>query len=189
MKMSTILVQPETTTSTWVIDRVHSTAQFKVKHMMISNVTGEFTSINGILDLDENDITKSKIRASIDAATISTREPQRDAHLKSADFFHVEKHSALTFNSTSITRSTDGELKVSGDLTICGVTRKVVFDVDGPSTAQKDPWGNTRIGLSATTRISRKEFGLTWNAALETGGLLVGDAVTINLDVQLIKER
>jgi polyisoprenoid-binding protein YceI len=152
MKVRTILVQPETTTSTWVIDRVHSTAQFKVKHMMISNVTGEFTSINGILDLDENDITKSKMRASIDAATISTREPQRDAHLKSADFFHVEKHSALTFNSTSITRSTDGELKVSGDLTICGVTRNLVFDVAGPSTAQKDPWGNTRVGLSATTR-------------------------------------
>jgi polyisoprenoid-binding protein YceI len=182
-------VRPEVSISTWNIDPVHSTAQFKVKHMMISNVTGEFTSINGILDLDENDITKSKIRASIDAATISTREPQRDAHLKSADFFHVEKHSALTFNSTSITRSTDGELKVSGDLTICGVTRNIVFDVDGPSTAQKDPWGNTRIGLSATTRISRKDFGLTWNAALETGGLLVGDAVTINLDVQLIKER
>jgi len=189
MKMSTILVQPETTTSTWVIDPVHSTAQFKVKHMMISNVTGEFTSINGILDRDESDVTKSKIRASIDAATISTRDPQRDAHLKSADFFHVEKHSVLTFNSTSITRSADGELKVSGDLTISGVTRTVVFDVDGPSTAQKDPWGNTRIGLSATTRISRKDFGLTWNAALETGGLLVGGAVTINLDVQLIKEH
>jgi polyisoprenoid-binding protein YceI len=128
-------------------------------------VTGEFTSINGILDLDENDITKSKIRSSIDAATISTREPQRDAHLKSADFFHVEKHPALTFNSTSITRTTDAELKVSGDLTICGVTRNVVFDVDGPSTAQKDPCGNNRIGLSATTRISRKDFGLTWNSS------------------------
>jgi polyisoprenoid-binding protein YceI len=128
-------------------------------------VTGEFTSINGILDLDENDITKSKIRSSIDAATISTREPQRDAHLKSADFFHVEEHPALTFNSTSITRTTDAELKVSGDLTICGVTRNVVFDVDGPSTAQKDPCGNNRIGLSATTRISRKDFGLTWNSS------------------------
>jgi polyisoprenoid-binding protein YceI len=127
MKMSTILVQPETTTSTWAIDRVHSTAQFKVKHMMIANVLGEFTSITGVLEHDENDITKSKIRASIDADTINTREPQRDAHLKSADFFHVEKHSALTFNSTSITRSTDGELRVSGDLTIRGVTRNVVL--------------------------------------------------------------
>src|SRR6266702_2754382 len=124
-----------------------------------------------------------------DASTINTREPQRDAHLKSADFFHVESHPDLTFNSTSISKDADGELKVSGDLTIRGVTRNVVFDVEGPSPAQKDPWGNTRIGLSATTRISRKDFGLTWNAALEAGGLLVGDAVTINLDVQLIKER
>src|SRR5207249_8474512 len=112
MKMSTILVQPETTTSTWVIDRVHSTSQFKVKHMMISNVLGEFTSITGVLERDENDITKSKIRASIDADTINTREPQRDAHLKSADFFHVEKHAALTFNSTVISKNADGELKV-----------------------------------------------------------------------------
>jgi polyisoprenoid-binding protein YceI len=189
MKMSTILVQPETATSTWVIDRVHSTAQFKVKHMMISNVLGEFASITGVLERDENDVTKSTIRASIDASTINTREPQRDAHLKSADFFHVEKHPDLTFNSRSISKNTDGELKVSGDLTIRGVTRNVVFDVEGPSPAQKDPWGNTRIGLSATTRISRKDFGLTWNAALEAGGLLVGDAVTIILDVQLIKER
>ena len=188
--MSTILVQPETATSTWVIDRVHSTAQFKVKHMMISNVLGEFTSITGVLERDENDATKSKIRASIDADTINTRESQRDAHLKSADFFHVEKHPTLTFNSTVISKNADGELKVSGDLTIRGVTRNVVFDVEGPSPAQqKDPWGNTRIGLSATTRISRKDFGLTWNAALEAGGLLVGDAVTITLDVQFIKER
>jgi polyisoprenoid-binding protein YceI len=131
MKMSTILVQPETTTSTWAIDRVHSTAQFKVKHMMISNVLGEFTSITGVLERDENDVTKSKIRASIDADTINTREPQRDAHLKSADFFHVEKHPALTFDSTVISKNADGELKVSGDLTIRGVTRNVVFDVEG----------------------------------------------------------
>jgi len=188
-KSGVVAVQPKVSTSIWVIDRVHSTAQFKVKHMMISNVLGEFTSITGVLERDENDANKSKIRASIDADTINTREPQRDAHLKSADFFHVEKHPALTFNSTVISKNADGEPKVSGDLTIRGVTRNVVFDVEGPSPAQKDPWGNTRIGLSATTRISRKDFGLTWNAALEAGGLLVGDAVTITLDVQFIKER
>jgi len=188
-KSRLVVVQPQASASTWAIDRVHSTAQFKVKHMMISNVLGEFTSITGVLERDENDVTKSKIRASIDASTINTREPQRDAHLKSADFFHVENHPDLTFNSTSMSKNTDGELKVSGDLTIRGVTRNVVFDVEGPSPAQKDPWGNTRIGLSATTRISRKDFGLTWNAALEAGGLLVGDAVTITLDVQFIKER
>ena len=106
--MSTISVQPETATSTWVIDRVHSTAQFKVKHMMISNVLGEFASITGVLERDENDVTKSTIRASIDASTINTREPQRDAHLKSADFFHVENHPDLTFHSTSISKNADG---------------------------------------------------------------------------------
>src|SRR5438874_12879592 len=174
-KSGLVAIQPKTNTSNWAIDRVHSTAQFKDKPMMISNVLGEFTSITGALERDENDVTKSKIRASIDADTINTREPQRDAHLKSADFFHVEKHSALTFNSTVISKNPDGELKVSGDLTIRGVTRNVVFDVEGPSPAQKDPWGNTRIGLSATTRISRKDFGLTWNAALEAGGLLVAE--------------
>jgi polyisoprenoid-binding protein YceI len=149
-KSGLVAVQPKASTSTWAIDRVHSTAQFKVKHMMISNVLGEFTSIIGVLERDENDVTKSKPRASIDASTINTREPQRDAHLKSADFFHVENHRDLTFNSTSISKNAVGELKVSGDLTIRGVTRNVVFDVEGPSPAQKDPWGNTRIGLSAT---------------------------------------
>ena len=185
---STTIVQPKVATSTWQIDRVHSTAQFKVKHMMISNVLGEFASIVGVLELVENDITKSKIRAAIEADSVSTREPQRDAHLKSADFFHVEKYPSLTFNSTSIWNAY-GELKVSGELTIRGVTRTVIFDVDPPRTAQKDPWGNTRIGLSATTRINRKDFGLTWNTVLETGGFLVGDEVTISLDVQFVKER
>jgi len=186
--MSTSIIQPKAGTSTWQIDRVHSNAQFKVKHMMISNVLGEFTSIVGVLELDEDDVTKSKIRAAIETDSVSTREPQRDAHLKSRDFFHVEKHPSLTFNSTSIWNAF-GELKVRGELTIRGVTRSVVFDVKGPSTAQKDPWGNTRIGLCATARINRKDFGLTWNTALEAGGFLVGDAVTITLDVQFVKER
>jgi polyisoprenoid-binding protein YceI len=122
-KSALVVAQPKASTSPWAIDRVHSTAQFKVKHMMISNVLGEFTSISGVLERDENDVTKSRIRASINADTINTGEPQRDAHLKSADFFHVEKHPALTFNSTAISKNADGELKVSGDLTIRRVTR------------------------------------------------------------------
>jgi polyisoprenoid-binding protein YceI len=175
------------TTTTWNIDPIHSSAQFKVKHMMISNVKGEFTGLTGALTLDSADITNSRIEASIDAATISTRDAQRDAHLKSADFFDVEKFPALTFKSSRITKTSDGELAVAGVLSIHGVTRNVVFEVEHPSAPVKDPYGNTRIGLSATTRISRKDFGLTWNGALETGGVLVGDEVTITLDIQFIR--
>jgi polyisoprenoid-binding protein YceI len=175
------------TISNWNIDPVHSSAQFKVKHMMISNVKGEFTAVTGALTLNETDITKSRVEASIDATTINTREAQRDAHLKSADFLDVEKFPTLTFKSTRVTKTGDGELSVTGDLSIHGVTRIVVFEVEGVSAPTKDPWGNTRIGLSASTRISRKDFGLTWNAALETGGILVGEEVTITLDVQFVK--
>jgi polyisoprenoid-binding protein YceI len=180
---------PETTgtTSTWNIDPAHSVAEFKVKHMMISNVKGQFAHLSGVLVLDEKDVSKSRVEASINAESITTREPQRDAHLKSADFFHVEKHPTLSFKSTGIKQTGDGELAVTGDLTIRGVTRSVVFTVEGPTPPAKDPWGNMRLGLSATTKINRKDFGLTYNAALETGGILVGEEVTITLDVQFVK--
>ena len=178
---------PRIAVSTWNIDRAHSAAEFKVKHMMISNVKGQFAKVQGALTLDEDDITQSRVEASIEANSISTRDPERDAHLKSPDFLDVEKHPTLSFQSTHIMRTGDGELAVAGDLTIRGITRKVVFAVDGPSQPAKDPWGNTRIGLSAATKINRKDFGLTWNAALETGGILVGDEVTITLDVQFVK--
>ncbi len=178
---------PQTALSNWNIDPVHSVAEFKVKHMMISNVKGQFTSIKGVLRLDETDVTKSQIEASIEAASINTRDPQRDAHLKSADFFDAEKFTELTFKSTRITRKGDSELSVAGDLSIHGVTRNVVFEVEGPTPPAKDPWGNMRLGLSASTKISRKDFGLAWNAALETGGFLVGDDVTLTLDVQFVK--
>ena len=181
------LETPQTQTTTWNIDAVHSVAEFKVRHMMISNVKGQFTSLSGRLTLDESDIAKSAVEATIDAATISTREAQRDAHLKSADFFDVAQYPTLEFRSTEVKRSAGGELAVTGNLTIHGVTRTVVFDVEGPTAPTKDPWGNTRIGLSATTKINRKDFGLGWNAVLETGGILVGDEVTITLDVQFIK--
>lgn len=174
-------------TTTWNIDPVHSNAQFKVKHMMISNVKGEFSGIKGTLHFDADDVTRSNVDATIDASTISTRDPQRDAHLKSADFFDVEKFPTLSFKSTRVSKTGNGELEVAGDLSIHGVSRNVVFQVEGPTAPMKDPWGNTRVGLSATTRINRKDFGLTWNAALETGGILVGDEVTITLDIQFIK--
>ena len=184
--MST-LATPQTAVSTWNIDPVHSVAEFKVKHMMISNVKGQFTGVKGTLALDEADVTNSRIEATIDAASINTREAQRDTHLKSADFFGVEKFPTLSFKSTRVARSSDGELEVAGELTIHGITRYVLFNVEGPTAPAKDPWGSTRLGLAATTKINRKDFGLTWNAALETGGILVGDDVTITLDVQFVK--
>jgi polyisoprenoid-binding protein YceI len=179
---------PEVTAITNLnIDPVHSTAQFKVKHMMISNVKGEFTAITGKLELNGSDINKSRVEASIDAGSINTREAQRDAHLKSADFLDVEKFPALTFKSTRISKISVDEIGVEGDLSIHGVTRNVVFEVEGPSAPIKDPWGNTRIGISAKTTINRKDFGLAWNAALETGGIMVGEEVHITLDVEFVK--
>jgi polyisoprenoid-binding protein YceI len=185
--MTTTLTAPKTSVSTWNIDPTHSVAEFKVKHMMISNVKGQFTGVSGKLSLDESDITNSTVEATINAASISTGDEQRDAHLKSADFFDVEKFPTLSFKTARIVRSGDGELAVEGQLTIHGVTRNVKFAVEGPTAPGKDPWGNTRIGISATTKINRKDFGLVWNAALETGGILVGEDVTITLDVQFVK--
>jgi polyisoprenoid-binding protein YceI len=178
---------PQAAVTTWNIDPVHSVAEFKVKHMMISNVKGQFTGVQGVLVLDETDLTKSHVEASIEAASITTRDAQRDAHLKSADFLDVEKFPTLSFKSTRISRTGAGELAVAGDLTIHGVARNIIFAVEGPTPAAKDPWGNTRLGLSATTKISRKDFGLNWNTTLETGGILVGDEVTITFDVQFVK--
>jgi polyisoprenoid-binding protein YceI len=174
-------------TTIWNVDPAHSVAEFKVKHMMISNVKGQFAKVTGTLTLDQSDLTNSRVETLIEAASIETRDAQRDAHLKSADFFDVEKFPTLSFKSTRISLVRDGELAVEGDLTIRGVTRKVLFSVEGPTPPAKDPWGNTRVAVSATTKINRKDFGLTWNAALETGGILVGDEVTITLDIEFLK--
>jgi polyisoprenoid-binding protein YceI len=187
MTSSATLVQPQTSTTTWNLDPAHTVAEFKVKHMMIANVKGHFSRISGVLIRDESDPANDRVEATIEAASIETSNEQRDGHLKSADFFHVEKFPTLHFKSTGIKIAGEGELSVEGDLTIRGVTRKVRFAVEGPTPAAKDPWGNTRIGISASTRINRKDFGLTWNTALETGGILVGDDVTITLDAQFVK--
>ncbi|HEV2136482.1 MAG TPA: YceI family protein [Terracidiphilus sp.] len=175
------------TVTTWKIDPAHSVAEFKVKHMMIANVKGKFSGITGTMTLDEADPTRSTIEASIPMETVFTGDAQRDAHLKSPDFFHAEKHPLMTFKSTRIQAKEPGEMTVTGDLTIHGVTKAVTFDVEGPTPPGKDPWGNTRVGVEATTRINRKDFGLGWNAALETGGVLVGEDVAITLDVEFIK--
>jgi polyisoprenoid-binding protein YceI len=177
----------QTSTTTWNIDPAHTSVEFKVKHMMIANVKGHFSKVSGVLTRNESDPAKDRIEATIEAGSIQTRDEQRDAHLKSADFFHVEKFPTLHFRSTGVSVVGGGELSVEGDLTIHGVTKKVIFAVEGPTPPAKDPWGNTRIGLSASTKINRKDFGLTWNAALETGGILVGDDITITLDAQFVK--
>src|ERR1041384_3996076 len=185
--MSQTSPQASQQTSTWEVDPVHSSAEFKVKHMMIANVRGHFSKISGLLTLDESDVTQSKVETSIEAASIDTRDEQRDTHLRSADFLDVENHPWLTFVSTRVNKLGIAELSVEGDLTIRGVTRKVTFSVEVPTPPTKDPWGNVRIAVSATTRINRKDFGLTWNTTLETGGILVGDEVTITLDVEFVK--
>jgi polyisoprenoid-binding protein YceI len=185
--MSTTPAANQPTTTTWNLDPVHSIAEFKVRHMMISNVKGQFAGISGKLNYDETDIAKSHVEATIDASSISTGDAQRDAHLKSPDFFDVEQFPTLSFRSTQVKRTGDDELAVTGDLTIHGVTREVVFRLEGPTPPAKDPWGNTRLGLSANAKINRKDYGLTWNTTLETGGILVGDEVNITLDIQFVK--
>ena len=177
----------QTSVSTWNLDPAHSSAAFKVKHMMISNVKGQFGKLTGTLSLDEQNIANSRVEASIDAASITTGDEQRDAHLRSAEFFDAEKFPTLTFKSTRVVSKGDEELVVAGDLTIHGITRNVEFQVEGPTAPAKDPWGKTRVGLSAATKINRKDFGLTWNATLETGGIPVGDDVSITLDLQFVK--
>jgi polyisoprenoid-binding protein YceI len=174
-------------TSTWNIDATHSHAEFKVRHLMISNVKGSFPKVSGVLTLDESDLTNSSVEASIDVASVETRDAQRDAHLKSADFFDVEKFPTMTFKSTKVTLTGAGEGTVEGNLTIRDVTKPVVFEVEGPTEQTQDPWGNLRVGAAATTKISRKEFGLTWSAPLEAGGVMIGDEVTITLEVEFVK--
>ena len=172
---------------TWALDPAHSSADFKVRHMMISNVKGSFSGLAGTLTEHTADSTLSSIQAAIDVPTVNTGDAQRDAHLKSADFFDAEKFPQMTFKSTAVEPKGEAEYLVTGDLTIHGVTKPVTFAVEGPTAPGKDPWGNTRIGISAVTKINRKDFGLNWNAALETGGILVGEEVHITLDLQFIK--
>ena len=173
--------------TTWKIDAAHSGAEFKVKHMMISNVKGKFSGISGILHLDKSNLSLWSVKATIPVDSIHTADAQRDGHLKSTDFFDAEKFPTMTFQSTRITRTAPGEFTVIGDLSIHGVTRSVIFSVESSTQPAQDPWGNLRIGASATTKINRKDFGLVWNAALEAGGVLVGEDVTITLDVEFIQ--
>ena len=175
-------------TTNYVIDPSHSTAGFKVRHLMVSNVRGEFSGVSGTVVFDAEDSANSKVEAAIDATTIQTRDSQRDQHLKSADFFDVEKFPKITFISKKVMPIGDGEWRIVGDLTIHGVTREVDLEVEGPTPEVKDPWGNVKVGATATTKVNRKDFGLVWNVALEAGGVLVGEDVAIQLELELARQ-
>jgi polyisoprenoid-binding protein YceI len=171
---------------TYEIDTVHSSVHFSVRHMMLSNVRGEFTKVSGTIKLDAQNPASSAVEVTIDVSSINTRDAQRDTHLKSADFLDVEKSPSLMFRSKQIVPHKGGGT-LTGDLTIRGVTREVTLDVEGPTPEIKDPWGKQRIGASATAKLNRKDFGLTWNSALETGGVLVGDEVKITIDIEAVR--
>ncbi len=175
-------------TSNWNIDPAHSTAQFTVRHLGISNVTGNFTKVTGSVVLNEKDITQSQVAASIDVNSVDTRVEMRDKDLRSPNFFDVEKYPAIEFKSKRIV-SGGGKLQVIGDLTIHGTTHEVTLDVDGPTPELTDPWGNSRRGISATTTINRKDFNLLYNNLLKTGEAVVGDNVKIQIDAEIVKKK
>ncbi len=174
--------------SNWQIDPAHSSAQFSVRHMAISTVRGAFSKVTGSVVLDDKDISKSTVEVTIDANSVDTRVPDRDNDLRSEKFFDVAHYPSITFKSKRVEQVAPGKLKVTGDLTIRGTTKEVVLDVEGPTAPMKDPWGNTRSAATATTKINRQDFGVKWNATLDNGGVVVGDDVSIVIDVELVKK-
>jgi polyisoprenoid-binding protein YceI len=177
----------ETLKTTYKIDPAHSNAQFTVRHMMITNVRGGFRNVSGTIEYDAANPAESSINAVIDVGTINTNDEKRDEHLKSPDFLDVAAYPTITFKSRKIVNAGDRQWKATGDLTIHGVAREVTLVVEGPTGEAKDPYGNTRIGASATTKIKRSDFGVTFNAPVETGGILIGDELKIELDISAIR--
>jgi len=173
-------------TETYQIDPKHSAAQFAVTHLMISTVRGEFHGVKGTVIVDDKDITKSSVDVTIDATTVDTREPDRDKDLRSPNFFDVAQYPTITFKSSKVEKNGADKLKITGDLTMHGVTKQVVLDATVPKTPIKDPWGLQRTAVSATTKISRQDFAMKWNKTLDGGGVVVSDDVNINLDVEMI---
>ena len=173
------------TKTTWKLDPAHTLVEFSAKHLMITTVKGRITDVEGTIVSDEKDLRNSSVEATLKAATIDTRTEQRDQHLRSADFLNAEQFPEIKFKSTKIEGDKDS-FKLTGDLTIRGVTRPIVLDVQFEGRT-KDPWGGDRVGFSATGKIDRREFGLTWNQALETGGVVVGNDIKINLEVEAVK--
>jgi polyisoprenoid-binding protein YceI len=186
---ATLAVSSPAAIATWQIDPAHTAAGFSVKHMMIATVRGQFKGITGEVNWDDQDISKSSVDVTIDANTVDTGEPKRDADLKSGNFFDVAHYPTITFKSRKIEKISAGKMKVTGDLTIHGITKPVVLDVEGPSAAIKDPYGKTRMALSATTTVNRMDYGVKWNANLDGGGVVVGDDVNINIDLEITKKE
>jgi polyisoprenoid-binding protein YceI len=178
-------VSPNVGTTTWNIDPAHTQAEFSVKHLMIATVRGHFGNVTGTVTVQNDDPTTGNVNVSIEAKSLDTRDEKRDAHLRSPDFFDVEKYPTINFRSTRVDRAGDG-FRLTGDLTIAGVTKPVTLEVQDEGRA-RDPWGNEKAAFSATTKIKRSEFGLTWNVALEAGGVLVGDDIKITIEAQLAK--
>lgn len=171
----------------WDIDTSHSRAQFSVRHLMISNVRGDLGKVTGTVSWDPKNPATATVNATVDVTGVDTRDAKRDEHLRNADFFDTAKYPTLTFKSKRVEKA-GSKLKLVGDLTLHGVTKEVVLDVEGPTAEIKDPWGLLRSGASATGKISRKDFGLSWNKTLDTGGVAVGDEVAVTLDIEIVRK-
>ena len=187
--VAVLAVPSPAATATWQIDPAHTAAGFSVRHLMIATVRGQFKGVTGAVLWDDQDINNSTVDVTIDANTVDTGEPKRDADLKSANFFDVKNYPTITFKSTKIEKISAGKMKVTGNLTIHGVTKQVVLDVEGPSGAVKDPWGNTRVALNASTTVNRLDYGVKWNAKMDSGGMVVGDDVNVNIDLEMTKKE
>ncbi len=174
--------------ATYQIDPDHSNFQFKVRHMTVSNVKGEFKKVRGVVQINEKDMAGLRVEVDIDAASVNTDHAKRDDHLRSEDFFYVTKYPAITFVSKRVTRVDENRVRVIGDLTMRGVTKEIIVDVEGPTPEVKDPGGNIRRGATGTAKINRKDFGISWHKVLDNGGVVVGDEVTISVEVELVKK-
>jgi len=174
--------------SNWEIDPQHSSAQFAVRHLAISTVRGAFSSVKGTVQLDDNDVTKSTVDVIIDVSTVDTREPDRDKDLRSERLFDVAHYPTMTFKSKKVEQIAPGRLKVTGDLTIRGVTKEVVLDVEGPTGPIKDPRGNPRMAVTATTKLNRQDYGVKWNVTLDSGGVMIGDEVAVTIDAEMVNK-
>lgn len=183
-----LLLAPAVRATTWEVDPAHTSVQFSIRHMMVSNVRGEFTKVSGTANADDADLTKSTLEATIDTSSIDTHNAKRDEHLRSPDFLDVAKFPSMTFKAKKIAKVGDAHYTVTGDLTLHGVTKEVALDVEGPTPTVKDMMGAMRAGAHATATIKRSDFGIVWNKTLEAGGMALGDDVQISIDVEAVQK-